>query len=72
MFSHKKGYNDVKIVAIFTSPPAKNYISMTALITVQTRAHQQMRYPNVTWRITLWLLIYHWTTTHLCSEIFSK
>jgi len=26
--------------------------------TKTTRAHQGMRYPNVTWRILIWLLIY--------------
>ena len=38
-----------------------------------TKAHQEMRYPNVTWRIILYgYLIYHWTTTHLYSKIFLK
>ena len=28
-----------------------------------TRAHQEMRYPNMTWRIIF--SVYHWTTTYL-------
>ena len=35
-----------------------------------TRAHQEMRYPNVTWRIILYdYFIHHWTTSlrHTCT-----
>ena len=33
-------------------------------LAVSTRAHQEMRYPNVTWRIS-YLFTYHWTKAHL-------
>jgi len=44
------------------------WVSMSVSL-LKTRAHQTMRYPNVTYRLR-WLLIYHWITTCI-SGIFS-
>ena len=65
-WNNRKGVSTPEAQRDSHSRSRTNRLSQTT--SIQTRAHQEMRYPNVTWRIILYVYLFTTELRHTCSS----